>query len=120
MIIDCGTCAARDLACADCVVSVLLGPPGMLTGGEPAPVDVPLRPTGSPADVTAAPWVLDEPERAALEALAGSGLVPPLRLVPGGSADEPDDPGSPGVGGDPADGARKRRGRGIGRRAASA
>lgn len=53
--IDCDSCAVRHLACGDCVVSVLLGPP---------PV------TG-----------FDEDERRALEVLAGSGLVPPLRMV---------------------------------------
>lgn len=57
MIIDCDTCEVRGLACGDCVVSVLLGAP-------PSGVEI------------------DESERAALDALAGSGLVPPLRLVP--------------------------------------
>ena len=54
MIIDCGSCEVRGLACGDCVVSALLGGP---------------------------PEEIDEAESAALEALAGSGLVPPLRLV---------------------------------------
>lgn len=57
--VDCDSCAARGPACADCVISVLLGVP---TGGV---VD------------------LDADEQHALTALAGSGLVPPLRLVPG-------------------------------------
>ena len=57
MLIDCDGCAMRDLACADCVVSVLLGgPPGTLE--------------------------VDDAERAALDVLADSGLVPRLRLVP--------------------------------------
>jgi len=46
MIIDCDTCVMRDLACGDCVVSVLLGPPGALGPG------------------------FDEEERAALDAAA--------------------------------------------------
>ncbi|MBA3744705.1 hypothetical protein [Sporichthya sp.] len=58
MIIDCDTCVMRDLACGDCVVSVLLGPPGAMSAG------------------------FDSEERAALEVLADCGLVPPLRLVP--------------------------------------
>ena len=58
MIIDCETCVMRDLACGDCVVSVLLGPPGAMTPG------------------------FDSEELVALEVLADSGLVPPLRLVP--------------------------------------
>ncbi|MGI3784372.1 MAG: hypothetical protein ACRYG2_26735 [Janthinobacterium lividum] len=55
--VDCDSCSARGPACTDCVVSVLLGLPG-------ARVD------------------LDDDEQQALSALAGSGLVPPLRLVP--------------------------------------
>ena len=58
MIIDCATCAVRDLACHDCVVTVLLGP----VDQEPADLGV--------------------EERAAIAVLAGSGLVPPLRLLP--------------------------------------
>ena len=57
MLIDCDGCAVRPLACADCVVTVLLG-------GPPGAVDV------------------DEEERRALGVLADSGLVPRLRLVP--------------------------------------
>lgn len=53
LVIDCDTCVMRDVACSDCVVSVLLGPPQALDGTE----------------------------RTALAVLAGSGLVPPLRLV---------------------------------------
>lgn len=53
--IDCDTCVVRGLACHDCVVTVLLGPPPELT--------------------------IDDDERMALDALAAGGLVPPLRLV---------------------------------------
>lgn len=53
--IDCDTCLVRGLACHDCVVTVLLGPPPELG--------------------------FDAEEARALEALAGSGLVPPLRMV---------------------------------------
>lgn len=52
--VDCDTCTARGPACGDCVVAVLLGPP---------------------------PERLDADELSALHALAGAGLVPPLRLV---------------------------------------
>ena len=53
--IDCDTCVVRGLACQDCVVTVLLGPP---------------------------PGVgFDDEEARALDVLAGSGLVPPLRMV---------------------------------------
>ena len=53
--IDCDTCVVRGLHCHDCVVTVLLGPPPELP--------------------------IDDDELAALDVLAGSGLVPPLRLV---------------------------------------
>ncbi len=55
LTIDCDSCAVRGLACHDCVVSVLLGPPPELA--------------------------FDSEERRALDVLANSGLVPPLRLV---------------------------------------
>jgi hypothetical protein len=55
--IDCGTCAVRGpAACGDCVVTFLLGAP--------------------PQGV-----VIDAEERRALDALAGVGLVPPLRMA---------------------------------------
>lgn len=54
LVIDCDACDLRDIACHDCVVSVLLGP-----------VAVPVR--------------LVPREEVALAALAESGLVPPLR-----------------------------------------
>ena len=53
--IDCDTCLVRGLACHDCVVSVLLGPP---------------------PDVG-----FDADSQRALKVLADSGLVPPLRMV---------------------------------------
>ena len=56
MLIDCDSCEMRNRACGDCVVAHLLAAP----------------PTG---------FEIDDDERAALAVLAGSGLVPPLRLV---------------------------------------
>ena len=53
--IDCDTCVVRGLACGDCVVTVLLGPPPELT--------------------------FDDDACRALDVLAQGGLVPPLRLV---------------------------------------
>ncbi len=58
MIIDCDTCRVRGPACGDCVVTVMLGP----IGGRRS---------------------LDVAEQRAVGVLAASGLVPPLRLVPG-------------------------------------
>jgi hypothetical protein len=63
VIIDCDGCRVRDVACGDCVVTVLLD----MSGGVSAPDTV----------------ELDEAEAHAIAVLAGSGLVPPLRLVPG-------------------------------------
>ncbi|MBD1271667.1 hypothetical protein IDH50_15590 [Aeromicrobium tamlense] len=58
VVVDCDSCLVRCPAvCGDCVVSVLLGPPD---------------------DVA-----FDADERAALDTLAATGLVPPLRLVVG-------------------------------------
>ena len=73
MMIDCDACVARGPACGDCVVTVLLGaPPARHTGHGESGID------------------LDGREQAALAVLAGSGLVPPLRLVSarGQQADE--------------------------------
>ena len=60
MRIDCSTCTGRGIVCSDCVVTHLLG--------LPRSVD---------AD-------LEVGEAQALAALHEAGLVPPLRLVPGG------------------------------------
>ncbi len=56
MLIDCDDCAVRDLQCGDCVMTVLLGNPGV--------------------------YEVDGGEAQALATLAESGLVPHLRLVP--------------------------------------
>lgn len=63
MLIDCDACTARGPACGDCVVSVFLASPAQTV------VEV------------------DDEERAALDVLAGCGLVPPLRLVVDGPGD---------------------------------
>jgi len=55
MIIDCDTCTMRDLACSDCVVSVLL--------------TISQRPRNEISSV----------EVSAITALSQKGLVPPLR-----------------------------------------
>ena len=58
MIIDCDTCAVRNVHCHDCVVSAFLDLPRA-------------RP----------PLEFDAGERDALGSLVAAGLVPPLRLV---------------------------------------
>ena len=55
ILVDCDTCAVRGHGCSDCVVTVLMG----------APPEV----------------QVDAEEQRALEVLAASGLVPPLRMV---------------------------------------
>ena len=55
VVIDCDSCLVRGLACHDCVVTVLLGPPPEVG--------------------------FDEEEQRALAVLAESGLVPHLRMV---------------------------------------
>ena len=56
MLIDCHRCEMRDIACGDCVVTVLLGAPGTR-------------------------FEIGDGECEALGALADVGMVPPLRLV---------------------------------------
>jgi hypothetical protein len=70
MLIDCDTCAARDIACGDCVVAVLLGP-------------------------RAGSIELDSAEQHALDAFANGGLLPPLRLVPTYPGSESDESAKP-------------------------
>ena len=55
VVIDCDSCLVRGLACHECVVSVILGPPPELG--------------------------FDDEEARALDVLADSGLVPKLRMV---------------------------------------
>ena len=62
MLIDCDTCAVRDVHCHDCVVSVFLTLPRASENTPPA-------------------VELDAPEQDALGSLMAAGLVPPLRLV---------------------------------------
>lgn len=62
MLIDCDTCAVRDVHCHDCVVSVFLTLPRAAE-----------RPAGAVE--------LDAGEQDAIGTLMAAGLVPPLRLV---------------------------------------
>lgn len=56
MVIDCGRCVLRGIACSDCAIGVLVG------GSRPVE------------------W--DESELRAVELLADAGLVPKLRMIP--------------------------------------
>jgi hypothetical protein len=62
ILVDCDSCAVRGHGCADCVVTVLMG----------APPDV----------------QVDPDEQRALQVLAASGLVPPLRMVAATDSDD--------------------------------
>ena len=81
MLIDCDTCRVRDLACGDCVVTVLLGGGAVHGAGRQGAAAM----LGQPEPVE-----LDAEEQTALAVLASSGLVPPLRLVSGGAESETD------------------------------
>jgi hypothetical protein len=62
MIIDCESCVMRDIACKDCVVSVLIAAP--------------------------APAVnVDAEEARVIDLLASRGMVPPLRYAQNGKID---------------------------------
>lgn len=63
MLIDCDSCTMRDIACEDCVVTVILGRPPALE--------------------------FDQDESLALVALAKGGLVPHLQLVQDPHSDKP-------------------------------
>jgi hypothetical protein len=83
VLIDCDACVMRGPGCQDCVVTVVLGFSAERAGT--------LR--------------IDDDEKAALDALAESGLVPPLRLVHAvssvdfdGAAETPDGEGGTAVG----------------------
>jgi hypothetical protein len=53
MIIDCDTCTMRDIACRDCVVTILIGPPSNSS--------------------------LEAEETRVIDLLASRGMIPPLR-----------------------------------------
>ncbi|PVZ08957.1 hypothetical protein [Actinomycetospora cinnamomea] len=73
MLIDCDTCAVRDVACHDCVVGVLLGTPTVPAASAAGPSDAA---PGGPLPLDFGPV-----EQRALEVLADHGLIPRLRLV---------------------------------------
>lgn len=64
MIVDCDRCEVRGDACGECVITALLG--------------------STPGGVR-----FDDTEQRAIDALAGVGLVPRLRLVVNGSSGDP-------------------------------
>ena len=68
-VIDCDTCTVRGDACADCVVSVMLGGP---------------------------PDAVAPDEQRALGVLAGLGLVPPLQMTPAAGEEPGRPPGAAG------------------------
>ena len=93
MIIDCDSCTVRGAACTDCVVTFLTIPvrpsghvPGVgVTGTSAASATSVSAASGTApgrsATAGSVPVDLDADERAALDVLASSGLVPPLRMV---------------------------------------
>lgn len=84
MIIDCGRCTVRGVACENCAVT-------FVTGAEIRPASAPAPPgksqgtaTRKPASASNCEQVieLDAAEIRALTALANAGLIPPLRYAP--------------------------------------
>lgn len=73
MKVDCGDCVLHNLACADCVVSVLLGVP------DPAADSDERAPEADDRGHLTMP--LQQDERDAMAALAQGGLIPHLRLI---------------------------------------
>lgn len=72
MVIDCGRCELRELACGDCLVTVLAEPG---SDGRQGRED-------SRQSRSAASFALGAQELRALGALAAAGMVPPLRFRP--------------------------------------
>ncbi|MEU8225211.1 hypothetical protein [Kribbella sp. NPDC048915] len=70
MLIDCDACVMKGPGCQDCVVTAVLA---ISEGHGPGAMRI------------------DDDELAALDVLAGSGLVPPLRLVHAVNSIEPGD-----------------------------
>jgi hypothetical protein len=82
MMIDCDSCTVRGAACTDCVVTFLTIP--VRPSGDRTSSGVPGSAPGAAARTEpsrARPVDLDDAERAAIDVLASSGLVPPLRMV---------------------------------------
>ena len=103
MIIDCGRCTVRGIACENCAVTSITGAvtsvteaaparaPAAGTAGSAPGATVPPRKSrratttsGKPASATSCGPVieLDAAEMRALAALASAGLIPPLRYAP--------------------------------------
>lgn len=64
MIIDCDNCLLREIACGDCVVSVLIGAPPSVNIESPSEANL-----------------LSEEEARVIDLLASRGMVPPLRFA---------------------------------------
>jgi hypothetical protein len=82
MLIDCDSCAMRDIACGDCVMTMLLDRPATdgaarSSNGGPSSSGGIRRPTHR---LTSAEF--DDDEQRAVDLLAEAGLISPLRLVP--------------------------------------
>jgi len=74
VLIDCDACVMRGPGCQDCVVTVVLA----------------FSADRASSAERAGTLRIDDDEKAALDALAQSGLVPPLRLVHAVSSVDPD------------------------------
>jgi hypothetical protein len=97
MIIDCGRCTVRSVACESCAVTFIteVAPARApaAPSARPMPASAPAPPrrsrgttttTGKPTSAASREPVieLDAAEMRALAALANAGLIPPLRYAP--------------------------------------
>ena len=64
MIIDCDNCLVRDIACGDCVVTVLIG-----------------SPRSANESISSGENRLTEDETRVIDLLASRGMIPPLRFA---------------------------------------
>lgn len=77
MIIDCESCVMRDIACKDCVVSVLMPIPSFAQPGQLQPESM-----QEPISITPAHHAEVSAEEArVIDLLASRGMVPPLRYA---------------------------------------
>ncbi len=80
MQVDCDRCAVRGPACAECVVTFVLGLSDRSARGAAGSISGP-RLGGAEAVIGSGVVSFEDSEWRALDVLADSGLVPPLRLV---------------------------------------
>ena len=77
MIIDCESCVMRDIACKDCVVSVLIPIPSFAQPGHSQPESLEHESPITPPHLAE----VSSEEARVIDLLASRGMVPPLRYA---------------------------------------